>query len=111
MADEPKPAEEGVEEVPAEEAAPVEEAPPAPVKPKSPAVSKYHVYEKPPGPPKVQQVLPTVFSRFNGGELPGFLLSWQDDGPKKVDIEEIAEESELSKDQIKSKFYSLNLNS
>lgn len=63
--------------------------------------------EAPAAPPKLQQVLPSVFQRFDGGELPGFLKSWSDDGPKKVDIAEIAEESELSKDQIKSELESL----
>lgn len=58
--------------------------------------------EAPAAPSKVQQVLPKVFQRFDGGELPGFLKSWSNDGPKKVNIEEIAEESELSKNQIKS---------
>lgn len=58
--------------------------------------------EAPAAPPKVQQVLPKVFQRFDGAEMPGFLKTWSDDGPKKVNIEEIAEESELSKDQIKS---------
>jgi hypothetical protein len=48
-------------------------------------------------------VLPKVFQRFDGGELPGFLKTWSEDGPKKVDLKEIVEESELSEDQIKSK--------
>ena len=60
--------------------------------------------EVPPVPVKVQQVLPSVFQRFDGGELPGFLKAWSNDGPKKVDLKEIVEESELSIDQIKSEW-------
>ena len=60
--------------------------------------------EVPAAPVKEQQVLPSVFQRFDGGELPGFLKSWSNDGPKKIDLKEIVEESELSIDQIKSEW-------
>lgn len=71
------------------------------------AEEKPKTEELPAAPPKVQQVLPKVFQRFDGGELPGFLKTWSDDGPKKIDIKEIVEESELSEDQIKSKIFLL----
>jgi hypothetical protein len=75
---------------------------------KVPEKSKYNPSVRgPTPPPEPAKPLSKVYSRFDGGELPGFLEVWSrglPKVPKVIDLDEIVNESELSKDQIKSKF-------